>query len=134
MGVDLMNTEEKLICVLLLGEADTKERVRYLAESYRNCPYINFMATKENQLFATYFLPERQKWWIKTIEEKPKETIGLEKAKVTIVEYVDYPEQMKMRLPKKLKNISPCGSKCETCPIYERCSGCPATIFFKRSS
>ena len=127
-----MNTEEKLICALLSGEAKTKEKAKHLAESYQNCPYINFIATKEKQLFATYFLPERQKWWIETIEEKPRETIGLEKAKVTIIENVYCPKQLKMRLPEKSMNISPCGSKCETCPYYERCSGCPATVFYKR--
>ncbi|NIO37740.1 hypothetical protein GTO27_08565 [Candidatus Bathyarchaeota archaeon] len=94
MEVDEM--KEKSICALLSGVAKTGERAKHLAESYKSCPYVNFIATKEDELYATYFLPERQKWWSETIEERPRETIGLEKVKITIVESVHYPNQLKM--------------------------------------
>jgi len=125
--------EEKLICALLNGEAKDKEKAKHIAESYKNCPYINFMATKENLFFATFFLPEKQRWWIEYIEEKPKETFGLEKAKVIIVNDVEYPKRLKMRLSKKPRTISPCGTNCKTCPSYEKCLCCPATIFYKHA-
>ncbi|MGD8506567.1 MAG: hypothetical protein PVF15_07895 [Candidatus Bathyarchaeota archaeon] len=121
----------KMVCALLSGKAETRKKARYLAERYANCPYVSLIATKENMLFATYFLPERQRWWIETIEKKPKETIGLENAKVIFLEDVFYPEQMKMQLPDEPQKISPCKSTCEVCPYYEKCSGCPATTFYK---
>ena len=130
MAVDEM--EEKLICALLIGEAETSESARHLAEKYQNCPYINFSATRENQLYALYFLPVKQRWWIETIERKPKETIALEKVRVTFVSSVFYPEKLKMRLPEKPMDISPCGSNCKNCPYYGKCSSCPATIFFRK--
>jgi len=123
--------EENLACSFLFGEAETETKVKQIAESYQNCPYINFMATKGTQLFAIFFLPLEQKWWIEYVEKKPKETFGLEKAKVTFADAIQYPRQLKMRLPKKLQKISPCGGNCEVCPTYEKCLGCPATIFYK---
>lgn len=125
--------EENLICALLVGEAETQKKAEHIARSYENCPYINLIATKENQLFATFFLPERQRWWIEYVERKPRETFGLEKAKVTIVDGVQYPKQLKMRLRRKSRKISPCGTNCRTCPAYEKCLGCPATIFYKHA-
>jgi len=123
--------ENKLVCALLFGEADTSERARQIAERYKNCPYMNLMATKENQLFAALFLPQRQRWWIEYVGEKPRETFGLESAKVTIVDHVQYPDQLKMRLPESPKHISPCGSNCKACPSYEKCGGCPATTSYR---
>lgn len=125
--------EEKLICALLAGKAETEKKVRHIARSYENCPYIKLMATKENILFATFFLPEKQRWWIEYIEKKPRKTFGLKEAKVTIVDVVQYPKQLKMRLPKKPQKISPCGSNCAICPAYEKCLGCPATVFYKHA-
>lgn len=122
---------EKIICALLFGEAETEEKAKQIAESYKNCPYIHLMATKENRLFASFFLPEKQCWWIEYIENKPKETFGLENAEVTFVEDVQYPTQLKVRLPQELQKISPCGSNCNTCSAYEKCLGCPATVFYK---
>ena len=122
---------DRLICALFFGEAENEKRVKQIAESYKDCPYINLMATKENRLFAIFFLPERQRWWIEYIEKEPKETFRLEKAKVTFVDNVQYPRRLKMRLPKESHKISPCGANCEPCPAYEKCLGCPATIFYR---
>ena len=125
--------EEKLICALLFGEAETESKAKHIARSYQNCPYINLMATKENQLFAAFFLPEKQRWWIEYVEKKPRETFGLEKAKVTIVDDTQYPTKLKMQRPKKPQEISPCGANCGTCPANEKCLCCPATIFYKHA-
>lgn len=126
--------KQKLMCAFFVGEAENKEKTREIAESYRNCPYIRIMATKGSQIFATFFLPTKQRWWIEYIEKKPKETFGLEKAEVTFVDDVQYPKQLKMRLPKKPLEISPCGSSCGKCSSYETCLGCPATVFYKHRS
>lgn len=123
--------EENLICALLIGEADTEKKAKQIAKTYKNCPYINLMATNKNQLFATFFLPERQQWWIMDIEKTPRETFRLEKAKVIFPDEIQYPKELKMRIPEKPQEISPCGANCKACSTYENCSCCPATIFFK---
>lgn len=53
--------EEKLICVLLCGEGETEEITNRIAESYKECPYVNFMATKGREIYSIFFLPEKQK-------------------------------------------------------------------------
>jgi len=125
--------EGELICALLFGEAETREKAQQIANHYKNCPYISFMGTKENQIFAAFFLPERQRWWIEYVEKKPRETFRLESAKVTIVDHAHHPEQLKMRLPEDPLSISPCGSNCGTSPACERCLGCPARVFYKQA-
>jgi hypothetical protein len=123
--------KEKLICALLFGEAETKLKVEQIAESYQSCPYIHLMATKGKRLFATLFLPERQRWWAEYIEKNPRKTFGLERAKVTFPDNIQYPEQLTMRLPKKPLETSPCGAQCKTCPANDKCLCCPATIYRK---
>ncbi len=123
--------EEQMFCALLFGEAKAEEKAKQIAKSYQNCPYVNLIATKENQLFATFFLPEKQRFWIEYVEEKPKETFQLEKAKITFVDHVYYPKHLKLQIPKKPKKISPCESNCGICQSYNKCSGCPATTFYK---
>ena len=121
---------EKLICALLLGEAD-RVAIEKIAELYKNCPYVDFMATTEKELFATFFLPEAQKWWIEYVEKEPKETFGFEKAKATFMDVVHYPKRLKMRLPRRKGKISPCGADCGSDPVYAKCLGCPATVYYK---
>jgi len=126
---------EKLICALLFGEAEEKSKAEKIATSYKNCPYTDFMATRGKELFATLFLPAGQRWWIEYVEKKPKETFGLDKAKVTFVDVVHHPKTLRMRLPKKKGKISPCGADCGSDPLYEkgRCPGCPATAYYRHA-
>ena len=120
------------MCALLFGEADTEKQIIEIANSYKNCPYINLMSTMGNQLYAVFFLPTRQKWWIEYIEKNPRDTFGLKNAKVTFLEKVYYPKKLKLRIPEKLNDISPCGAICKECPSLTKCSCCPATIYYKK--
>lgn len=126
--------KEKLACALFFGEAKTDDKAEKIAISYRNCPYIHLMATKKKKVFATFFLPEKQRWWIEYVEKSPKTTFGLEKAKVTFVDQVQHPQHQSMRLPEKAQESSPCGATCGTCSANDRCLCCPATIFYKHPS
>ncbi len=123
----------RLKSALLVGQAATQQRAKVLAEKYQNCPYVYFIATQDTKIYAIYFLPEKQRWWMDTIEEKPEETIGLEKVKITFTDDIFHPATMRMRLPEKPMNISPCGSNCENCPYYGQCCGCPSTIFYQHA-
>lgn len=90
------------------------------------------MTTLDNQLYAVFFLPRRQKWWIEYIETHPLDTFGLKKAKVTFLENVFYPKNLKLRIPKTLTKLSPCRANCIECPSTDICSCCPATVYYKK--
>jgi len=122
-----------MICALLFGEGDSKSRVEQIAARFGKCPYVGLMTTKGTQLFAVFFLPRRQKWWIEYIEKKPRRTLGLRKARVTVVDHIQYPRRVETRRPKRTRKLSPCGSSCGTCPSYGRCLGCPSTPFYKHA-
>lgn len=123
--------EENFICALLCGEGETKAKTNQVAQSYENCPYVNFMATKGKELICIYYLPKQQKWWIETIEKNPQKTLGLNKAQLYFIENLKYPKRMNLRLPKKLLDISPCGANCGICTSSEKCTCCPATVYYK---
>jgi hypothetical protein len=124
--------EEELICAVFSGTAESKHKARQIAKSYQNCPYVYLMTTRGEQLFATFFLPKKQKWWIDYVEKKPKETFGLEKAAVTFADALYWPTKPSMRLPKRLRKLSPCGGNCLSCPAYTRCLHCPATVHYQK--
>jgi len=122
-----------IICALLYGEAKTADDADRTAGRYGSCPYVYLMATRGRQLFATFFLPKEQRWWIEYVEKNPEETFRLEKARVTLVDNVEYPKRLEARRTEKAQTIAPCGSNCGECPSFERCLGCPATVFHKRA-
>lgn len=124
--------KDSLICILLVGETKTEERAQQIANKQKSCPYIHFIATKGSKIYATIFIPAQEKWWAEYIEESPQKTLGLQSALLTFVDRLHYPTSMQLRLPETSQKIAPCGSNCGTCPSYERCSGCPATSFYKR--
>lgn len=120
-----------MVCAILKGKAKTARQAQGAARHFSVCPYVYFMATRDTELYATLFLPSRQRWWIRYIEKDPQGTFGLESAQVTFTRSIQYPERMMMRLPQTPLDIAPCGANCSTCGAYNRCSGCPATRFHK---
>jgi hypothetical protein len=47
----------------------------------------------------------------------------LEKAKVTVVGNVEYPTELKLRLPSRREEKTPCGLNCLECSAYKQCTG-----------
>lgn len=123
-----------MVCAVLSGQISPKERTEGIAHAFRNCPYTYFMATKRNRIFAVMFItPARARIWTENQKKNPRAIFGLEKAKTTIVSNVQYPRELRLRLTRNLKEKTPCGLNCAECPVYRECTGCPATIFFKKS-
>jgi len=122
---------EKLVCTLLVGVTKRREKTKKIAEKFKNCPYVYFMATNANRLYATlFFHQERSDKWIRFQKEDPSRIFGLDKAKVTLVDNVRCPEALTLRLPEKPQKRAPCGLDCYTCPAYKECRGCPATTAY----
>jgi len=127
---------EDLVPVLLEGGAKTAQIADKIANAYRNCPYVAFMATIAKRVFIIHFLPGKHRWWIEYVEKKPQTTLGLDKAKLTFPDKVVCPRKMKIRFPRKKAEITPCSSdyavNCSKCFGYNsECLGCLATIYCK---
>ncbi len=126
--------ETKLVCTVLSGQTSNKERAHEIAHTFKDCPYVYFMATVKNHVFAVMFLTEkRANTWIENQTKNPKIIFGLEQAAVTIANNVQYPRQLKLRLPKKPQEETPCGLNCTQCLAYQKCTGCPATNYYKEN-
>lgn len=126
--------ETRLVCTVLFGQASNEERADEIANAFRDCPYVYFIATEKNHVFAVMFLTEkRANTWIENQTRNPKIIFGLEKATATIANNVQYPRRLKLRLPKKPREETPCGLKCTKCLAYPKCTGCPATNYYKKS-
>ncbi|MFX0115423.1 MAG: hypothetical protein ACFFB3_12810 [Candidatus Hodarchaeota archaeon] len=121
-----------LVSGLLIGEAESEREAQRIAMRYRNCPYVNLMATKGHQTYICLTLPKKQKWWAEFIANNPKTTFGLRKADIIFFDAMQYPEQLTMHLPEKPAIVSPCGSECGKCSSYSECSGCPSTVFYEK--
>ena len=130
------HTRRKLIPVLVEGIAEKEEDADKIASKFRHCPYVSFIATEGNRVFFTYSLPEEQRWWMREIEKEPKRHMGLKKVKVTYPERLYYPNEMKVRYPRRSTQASFCDPKsnfvCSSCPGYSVCLGCPGTTYFKK--
>jgi len=119
---------------VLSGQTGNEKRTKEIAHAFRKCPYTYFMATENNNLFAVMLLTSaRAHIWTENQKKNPRAIFGLEKAKVTLVDNVQHPEKLRLRLPKEPKEKTPCGLNCSNCPAYKKCIGCPATIYYKNS-
>lgn len=80
-----------------------------------------------------FLTPARARIWTENQKANPGAIFGLEKAKVTIAGNVEYPTELKLRLPSRREEKTPCGLNCLECSAYKHCNGCPATVFYKKS-
>ena len=122
------------ICGIIIGETRSTEEANKLVETVRDCPYLIASGTTSNKTYSVYIVPEEKRWWLKYPQRNPKAT-GLEKASVHIIENVSYPEKIGSKKPEKKTETAPCGANCQTCQLREEynCSGCPATIYCKKT-
>ncbi len=124
--------EEKLVCTMLSGQAASEREAQNIANRFRDCPYVYFIATNGNSLYAILFLAEdRAHGWTRYQKEAPDKIFGLRRAEVTLVDEVHYPKETRLRLPSTTQATTPCGLDCSKCSVYESCSGCPASSFRK---
>ena len=125
--------KQKTVCGLLIGKAKSAEGAEKLARAFENCPYVAFIGAFDDQFVAAYFIPEKHLWWLESIRDKPEEAMrSLKSATLLVTDEVNitYPE-FEIRLPQEKLEVAPCGVVCKECSVFERCSGCPATIYYK---
>ncbi len=115
---------------LLIGEAPGGSVAARVAEQYKDCPYVHFIAAFGEMLVGVFYFPPEREWWIKLVAEEPLLTLGLRRAAVYQTDHPAHPTDYTLRLPEEKGEIAPCGSKCINCERFSVCSHCPATRYF----
>ncbi len=112
---------------LLIGEAPGEGIAARIAEQYKDCPYVHFIAAFGEMLVGVFYFPEGRDWWIKLVADEPTLTLGLRRAAVYQTDRPSYPKSYTLRVPEEKSDIAPCGSRCMDCERFSTCSHCPAT-------
>jgi hypothetical protein len=115
---------------VLYMEYDSPEAAEMSARRYGGCPHIAFWAAKGSRAYIVLAMDEAKRFWAEYVAEYPEETFGGVKADLVFADEVHTPLPGVM-LPRELGEVSPCGSDCATCPAYDNCPGCPATVHYK---
>ena len=119
-----------MITYLLIGEGPSPEVAARVAEQYKDCPYVHFIAAFGMMLVGVFYFPPDRDWWIKLVAEEPTLTLGLRRAAVYQTDHPAHPAEYELRIPAQKGNIAPCGSNCIDCERFSACAHCPATSYF----
>jgi len=124
-----MIEKQMILTGVLAGTAENAGKASKISAFLESCPYCALSASKDDMVFAVLTVPHEHKWWLESIREQPKDTIGLENAEVF------YTAAVKAISPWSAGNVepeldtSPCGAQCKSCRVYKKeCQGCPATV------
>ncbi|MHA2060223.1 MAG: hypothetical protein ACW976_05550 [Candidatus Ranarchaeia archaeon] len=123
--------KKDLISALVIGVANTPDKAKKIASTYRKCPQVHYIAAQGSQVYMVFYIPIQQRWWMDYVNEEPGLAFGLESASVTVLHETNYLTKYTPRIPTKKTEVAPCGSICRNCPQIDKCLGCPATIFYK---
>jgi hypothetical protein len=117
---------------LLIGEAPSAEFATRLAEQYKVCPHVHFIAAFGTMLVSVWYLPETKRWWLEMVAAHPQVSLGLLRAAVYRTERPSYPEAPLRRAVASSGPLAPCGSDCRVCDRASAdeapCPGCPALV------
>ncbi len=121
---------------LLVGEAPSAEFATRLAEQYKGCPHVHFIAGFGTMLVGVWYLDESKRWWLEMVAEHPQVSLGLVRAAVYRTERPSYPESPSWPAVAASGPLAPCGSDCRACDRAAAhggadrgeawCAGCPA--------
>jgi hypothetical protein len=115
---------------ILHMEYDSPESAERGARCYGGCPRVAFWATKGSDAYIVLRVRGDERFWAEYIGEHPENTFRGRRAELVFAEEIHRPIP-ESRMPEELGDVSPCGSRCATCPGYATCTGCPATIHYK---
>lgn len=120
---------ETLYGVLYIEYGSPDSAVRS-ARKFGGCPHVAFWATKGSDAYIVLALDESKRFWAEYVAEHPEETFEGVRADLVFADEV-HTHLPGVRIPTELGEVSPCGSDCATCPAYDDCPGCPATVHYK---
>jgi hypothetical protein len=128
-------SNKKYIPVILTGEAKNRKEAEKVVSRYMKCPYVAFAAHGGNRVYLAYVLPEEQRWWMDEIIKAPTHLL-LERIQAVYPEKLFYPPNVALHLPEEKTTVFSCGqhptvADCSKCLAYQRCLGCPGTVYYK---
>ncbi len=116
---------------LLIGEAPSAEYATRLAEQYKGCPFVHFIAAFGTKLVGVWYFDASRRWWLEMVADHPQVSLGLLRAAVCRTEHPSYPQAPLREREAACGPLAPCGSDCRACDRASageggRCPGCPA--------
>jgi len=111
---------------LLVGEAPSAEFAARVAEQYKDCPHVHFIAAFGAMLVAVWYLPDEKRWWLDLVAEHPQVSLGLRRVALYRTERPGYPLAQVRQAEPWNGPLAPCGSDCRSCDRLDACPGCPA--------
>ena len=128
-----MAGDQQILVGILVGTAENADKARRIGAFFESCPYCVVSASKNDTVVAVLTIPQEHKWWLESIREQPKGTVGLEGAETFYAESVLSTSPWSAGKVKPVMDKSPCGAQCKTCRVYKKeCRGCPATVHYVR--
>ncbi len=115
-------------CFLMIGEASSPMLADRVAEQYKACPFVYFLAAFGRMLVGVWYLPENHRWWLEMVAEEPEATLGLVRVAIYETDSAAYPRTAEPRGAGAGLTIAPCGSDCQACDRFSACERCPATM------
>ncbi|UCG93240.1 MAG: hypothetical protein JSV97_05965 [candidate division WOR-3 bacterium] len=116
---------------IILGKAITPDKAESIADFFNKCPYCATCTNVVSAIIGVLTIPQDHRWWLDSIPQHPKETVGLEAAEVFYVDKITVSSPWSSGSVKPELKQPPCGADCQGCPMYQReCKGCPTTIYY----
>jgi hypothetical protein len=104
---------------------NSAEEAEKAGKKYGSCPKVHFWGNKDDEAHIILKVPEDNKFWSDYVGENPENTFGGTEARIEYIGAVQSPEPI-ISYDKIEGERAPCGARCNTCPAYGMCSGCPA--------
>jgi hypothetical protein len=105
----------------------SRDKAEAAAIRFKECPKVHFWGNHGSEAYIIIAVDEGEKFWSDYVGEHPERSFGGVEARIAYIDGLHKPEDIRVSQEKIKGDISPCGSVCQTCPIYcELCLGCPA--------
>ncbi len=122
---------KNLVCGVVVGVADSRAKAAKIAKMLGPCPYCALFKNEEGLTAGIFVIPENLKWWLECVQERPRETFGMARAKVFFTEQMGITSPYSRGEVEPVAEIAPCGANCRECSSYKKkCEGCPATEYY----
>lgn len=119
---------KKPLVGIILGKAITPDKAESIADFFNKCPYCVTCTNVDCTVMSVLSVPQDHRWWVESIAEHPKETVGLESAEVFFADKIEALSPWTSGNVKPNLDRPPCGADCQGCSVYRKdCKGCPAT-------
>jgi hypothetical protein len=112
----------------LFMKFESHKKAKISADRFKLCPKVHFWANSGEAAYIILKVPNNQKFWSDFVVENPEKSFGGLEAQITYLDELVTPEKIEISYEKNMGDVTPCGSRCKTCPTLGVCPGCPALI------